>query len=588
MNKRTLEIELATLKTFVPQNEQQLAEHVARVSSAYSNYGLNLQTAGGYWGQIIGNALSNNVNRARQEMSNNAAWAAFGSSVAGSISQGAFGLSLSDFFTLIATGQPPQGWTPPGVNAQTGSGYMNRPGGRIFYHTGGEVGVDSGGRPGLSYNSPLGADEYETVLKKGEFVFNKSAVQLFGSENLKMMNAGIPPASPEVTGITGMFGSLMGAMGHSIIGLAMNNLMSWAAQKYMGAAGGGTGAAVDFAKAQDGKPYIWGGVGPAGYDCSGFMSAIANVLIGQENPYKRIFSTGMVKSGQPFGPFVPGLGGPFQIGVKHGTPGHTAGTLMGVPVESGSGHGPMYGKKAFGATDKQFNMFFHIPEDKIAAGAAIPGFGSVGGEPASDKIQQRVKAVAAGYGWAGGDMWTALYNLIQKESSWNPNAANPTSSARGLFQKMTSIHGPLESTIEGQAQWGLNYIKGRYGNPVAAWAYHQRKGWYDTGGDVHPGVTALLNGTGKTETVVTHNTRKEITTALDNAAVTYKQLATTMHSFSSDLLSKNVVGSSGDTYNDYDVNIIGSGLSQEQLEQAIQNGIEKAEIRKKKKLGEIR
>src|SRR5205823_2255547 len=45
------------------------------------------------------------------------------------------------------------------------------------------------------------------------------------------------------------------------------------------------GGAVDavnrakvFAAQQNGKPYIWGGVGPAGYDCSGYTSAITNVL----------------------------------------------------------------------------------------------------------------------------------------------------------------------------------------------------------------------------------------------------------------------------------------------------------------------
>jgi cell wall-associated NlpC family hydrolase len=46
-------------------------------------------------------------------------------------------------------------------------------------------------------------------------------------------------------------------------------------------------AAARFAKSEAGKPYIWGGVGPEGYDCSGFMSAITNVLRG-ENPHKRL------------------------------------------------------------------------------------------------------------------------------------------------------------------------------------------------------------------------------------------------------------------------------------------------------------
>lgn len=32
-------------------------------------------------------------------------------------------------------------------------------------------------------------------------------------------------------------------------------------------------AAINFAKRQVGKPYVWGGTGPRGYDCSGLMVA---------------------------------------------------------------------------------------------------------------------------------------------------------------------------------------------------------------------------------------------------------------------------------------------------------------------------
>jgi hypothetical protein len=458
---------------------------------------------------------------------------------------------------------------------------MSPDGGWAGRHAGGFVDGGKGSRNARG-NSPLSSDEVPTILQKGEYVFPKSAVQLYGSDYLKKMAAGTPPAQPATLGIGGIMGGTMAAMTGGIIGIAMQNLMAWAGMQYGG--GGGTGAAVDFAKAQDGKPYIWGGVGPRGYDCSGYMSAIANVLTGKDNPYSRIFATGMVRAGVPFGPFEPGLGGPFQIGVKHGNPGHTAGTLMGVPVESGGGHGAMYGKSAASATDKQFNMHFHIPEDKIAAGAAIPGFGSVSGEPGSDKVQQRVKAVAAQYGWANGEQWVALYNLIQKESSWNPFAANPTSSARGLFQKMTSIHGPLESTIEGQARWGLNYIKGRYGNPGAAWAFHRRNNWYDSGGDVPPGPFSGYNGTNQTESMITHSRTSQLINALEVANITYRQLQSQVKALTP-TVSDSVAQAAGDTYNEYNVNVNGSGLGVKELEMAIMNGIENAKARQDKRRG---
>ncbi|WP_028649662.1 NlpC/P60 family protein [Nocardiopsis sp. CNT312] len=42
---------------------------------------------------------------------------------------------------------------------------------------------------------------------------------------------------------------------------------------YTGSATGSAGAALDFAYAQVGKPYVWGGTGPNGYDCSGLVQA---------------------------------------------------------------------------------------------------------------------------------------------------------------------------------------------------------------------------------------------------------------------------------------------------------------------------
>lgn len=140
------------------------------------------------------------------------------------------------------------------------------------------------------------------------------------------------------------------------------------------------------------------------------------------------------------------------------------------------------------------------------------------GENAVDAVgvgttKARVKAVAMGRGWGFGQQWRDLSALIQQESSWNKNAANPTTSARGLFQKMTSIHGPLESTVEGQAGWGLNYIADRYGSPSAAWAFHKRNNWYaggghvtptlyDKGGMLQPGTSLVANKTRKPEYIL--------------------------------------------------------------------------------------
>ena len=125
----------------------------------------------------------------------------------------------------------------------------------------------------------------------------------------------------------------------------------------------------------------------------------------------------------------------------------------------------------------------------------------------------QVRTVATGFGWGFGKQWDAINWLVNKESSWNPKAANPSSSARGLFQKMTSIHGPVEKTAGGQANWGLNYIKGRYGTPVGAMNFHKRKGYYangglvtptlfDKGGVLNPGTHLVANKTKKPEYIL--------------------------------------------------------------------------------------
>ena len=119
------------------------------------------------------------------------------------------------------------------------------------------------------------------------------------------------------------------------------------------------------------------------------------------------------------------------------------------------------------------------------------------------------------YGWGSGPQWNAIDWIVQKESGWNPKAANPTSSARGLFQQMTSIHGPVASTPAGQAEWGLNYIKSRYGTPTQAQAFWKAHNWYEAGGRVtphlydgggwlQPGDSLTRNLTRKPEAVLTN------------------------------------------------------------------------------------
>lgn len=111
------------------------------------------------------------------------------------------------------------------------------------------------------------------------------------------------------------------------------------------------------------------------------------------------------------------------------------------------------------------------------------------------------------FGWSGQN-WNALFSLWMKESGWRYNADNPTSSAYGIPQslpgsKMASEGADWMTNPATQIRWGLKYIAGRYGDPIQAWAHSQSLGWYDKGGVVGPGLSHIVNGTGRPEMVLT-------------------------------------------------------------------------------------
>jgi hypothetical protein len=87
-------------------------------------------------------------------------------------------------------------------------------------------------------------------------------------------------------------------------------------------------------------------------------------------------------------------------------------------------------------------------------------------------------------GQLGGDAneFSCLESLWGKESGWNPNAQNPTSTAYGIPQFLDSTWAGtgIAKTSDGyrQIDAGLIYINNRYGSPCGAWAHSQSTGWY--------------------------------------------------------------------------------------------------------------
>jgi SLT domain-containing protein len=80
--------------------------------------------------------------------------------------------------------------------------------------------------------------------------------------------------------------------------------------------------------------------------------------------------------------------------------------------------------------------------------------------------------------------WGDLVKLWTRESDWNNLATNPSSGAYGIAQALPASKYPKAGQEAGgsnpydQIDWGLSYIKQRYGSIAAAWAHEQHNGWY--------------------------------------------------------------------------------------------------------------
>jgi hypothetical protein len=106
--------------------------------------------------------------------------------------------------------------------------------------------------------------------------------------------------------------------------------------------------------------------------------------------------------------------------------------------------------------------------------------GASNASAAENQALAKTLATQMGYAsWTTGQAWADWVSLWNQESGWNINAANPTSSARGIAQNING-YGPdyEQGNASSQITWGINYIASRYGNPVLAWAHEQSNNWY--------------------------------------------------------------------------------------------------------------
>lgn len=70
--------------------------------------------------------------------------------------------------------------------------------------------------------------------------------------------------------------------------------------------------------------------------------------------------------------------------------------------------------------------------------------------------------------------WPCLEALWQRESGWQPDADNPSSTAFGIAQMVTETSADPRAQIDD----GLTYIRSRYGSACGAWAFWRKNRWY--------------------------------------------------------------------------------------------------------------
>nr|WP_108871154.1 ubiquitin-like domain-containing protein [Tessaracoccus timonensis] len=75
--------------------------------------------------------------------------------------------------------------------------------------------------------------------------------------------------------------------------------------------------------------------------------------------------------------------------------------------------------------------------------------------------------------------WQYVDYIVSKESSWNPNAKNPSSGACGLVQAYPcSKLGPNWNDPVVALRWQYNYVNSRYGGYAGAYKFWRANRWY--------------------------------------------------------------------------------------------------------------
>jgi hypothetical protein len=122
-----------------------------------------------------------------------------------------------------------------------------------------------------------------------------------------------------------------------------------------------------------------------------------------------------------------------------------------------------------------------------AGGSGGAGAGGSGAAPTGVTVDPAgakayARTAVGRYGW-GDDQYQCLVLLWNRESGWRADALNRSSGAYGIPQalpatRMAAAGADWRTNGNTQVEWGLLYVKSRYGSPCSAWSHSQSTGWY--------------------------------------------------------------------------------------------------------------
>lgn len=130
------------------------------------------------------------------------------------------------------------------------------------------------------------------------------------------------------------------------------------------------------------------------------------------------------------------------------------------------------------------------PGGTAGPGKSLTGAGAPAGSGHQQELSPKIllakeyaRSRMAAYGWTDPNEMVCLDRLWTRESGWRVDAANPTSGAYGIPQalpatKLASAGTDWRTNPWTQIDWGLDYIRDRYGSPTKAWAHSEATGWY--------------------------------------------------------------------------------------------------------------